>query len=89
MKNTFKKILKKKTFQVGILFLIYIVLIGSYQMIRTYHAHDSLENYSNFRGCVQLINKTDTSAVCTLSSGKYITLVQVKGRWFLDGDFGW
>ena len=89
MKSTFKKIITRKTFLIGVLLVVYVVLIGSYHIIKVRNAHDSFENYSNFRGCVQLVSKTDTSAVCKLYSGKYITLVQVKGRWFLDGDFGW
>ena len=49
-------------------------------------AHSSFKNYYNFRGCVELLEKTDTYGICKLSSGKTIKIVKFQDRWFLDGD---
>ena len=49
-------------------------------------AHSTFTNYYAFRGCVQLIEKTDTYGICKLSSGQTIKLVNISGRWYLDGD---
>lgn len=49
-------------------------------------AHSSFENYYTFRGCVSLIQKTDTEAVCELKNGTKIKMVAYDNRWFLAGD---
>ena len=49
-------------------------------------AHSSFENYYVFRGCQQLISRTDSSARCRLASGKIITLVDYQRKWYLQGD---
>ena len=89
MNITLKKIYTSKAFLVAMIVLVLLVIAGLYQVRMLRIAHSSFENYYNFRGCVQLVKKTDTSAVCRLSSGQLITLVEVDGKWFLDGDFGW
>jgi hypothetical protein len=65
-------------------FLIFCVYWINYLNI----AHSSFENYYNFRGCVALLEKTDTYGICRLPSGETIKLVKVKNKWFLDGDLG-
>ncbi len=52
-------------------------------------AHSSFEKYYTFRGCEQLLEKTDTYAKCSLKNGEIIKLVNVNDKWFLDGDLGW
>jgi hypothetical protein len=49
-------------------------------------AHSTLENYAAFRGCTALARTTDTSAACTLASGEVLTLVEINGKWYLEGD---
>ena len=50
-------------------------------------AHSTFENYYVFRGCVQLLEKTDTYGTCKTNSGQVIKIVKYNnGRWYLDGD---
>jgi hypothetical protein len=49
-------------------------------------AHSSFEKYYAFRGCAQLIERTDTYGICQTASGQTIKIVLYQGRWFLDGD---
>ena len=49
-------------------------------------AHSTFENYYAFRGCTQLIDKTDTQGHCKLADGSVIKLVLINGKWYLDGD---
>ncbi|MFZ1019792.1 MAG: hypothetical protein WAN61_02285 [Minisyncoccia bacterium] len=65
-------------------FLIFCVYWINYLNI----AHSSFENYYNFRGCVELLEKTDNYGICRLSSGQTIKLIKVNNKWFLDGDLG-
>ena len=46
----------------------------------------SFENYYKFRGCIELINKTEDYGFCKIGSGQIIKLVKYNNRWFLDGD---
>jgi flagellar biogenesis protein FliO len=64
-------------------------IFGLYWVNKLKIAHSSFENYYNFRGCVELLEKTDTYGTCKLSSGETIKLVKVENKWFLDGDLGW
>ena len=49
-------------------------------------AHSTFENYYVFRGCVQLLEKTDAYGMCKTDSGKTIKIVKYNNRWYLDGD---
>ena len=74
-----------------LLILVYLAILavvsfGLYQIHTLNVAHSSFENYYKFRGCVELLEKTDTYGTCKLASGQTIKLVQINGRWFLDGD---
>ena len=74
-----------------LLILIYVVILaivafGVYQIQMLKVAHSSFNNYYNFRGCVQLLEKTDTYGICKLSSGQIIKLVKFNNKWYLDGD---
>ncbi len=80
------------TLKNSIIFAVLILLIGVcglYWVHTLRVAHSSFDNYYKFRGCTELVEKTDTYATCKLSSGENIKLVQVGGKWFLDGDLGW
>ena len=52
-------------------------------------AHSTFDNYYAFRGCTQLISRTDTSGTCKLADGRTITIVEYQGKWYLDGDLPW
>ena len=65
------------------------LIIAVHQVITLRKAHSTFENYYAFRGCVALIDKTDTYGHCRLASGQTIKLVKYQGKWFLDGDLPW
>ena len=50
------------------------------------NAHMTFENYYNFLGCTQLIERTDTYGTCKLANDKIEKIVLYDNRWFLDGD---
>lgn len=52
-------------------------------------AHSTFDNYYAFRGCTQLISRTDTSGVCKTESGQTITIVEFNNKWYLQGDLPW
>lgn len=81
--------MNRKTFFILIL-LIVLFDVGTYSTANYFaylrEAHRTFENYYAFRGCVQLVEKTDTYATCKLTSGKIIKIVKYNNRWYLDGD---
>ena len=82
----FKKYLTPRNIiLVGILILVAGVFVV-YQIHTLRSAHSSFDNYYKFRGCVHLVEKTDTYGICKLSSGETIKLVNIGGKWYLDGD---
>lgn len=83
------KLLTKRNIGAAVFLFTGIVLLFAYQVYRLRIAHSSFENYYAFRGCVQLIEKTDTRARCALADGQEITIVKVNNKWFLEGDYGW
>jgi hypothetical protein len=70
--------------------IILIIIIGGafvgYQVYATNLAHTTFERYYAFRGCVQLVDKTDTYGDCKLADGSTIKIVLINGKWYLDGD---
>ncbi|MDR3519901.1 MAG: hypothetical protein P4L63_03400 [Candidatus Pacebacteria bacterium] len=77
--------IKNKKIIILILLIIITALgVGEFFFLRK--AHSSFENYYNFRGCVQLLEKTDTYGICKLSSGQTIKIVKYQNKWYLDGD---
>lgn len=79
---------KKTIYIATILTIIFLASCATY-LFYLKQAHSSFESYYAFRGCVQLIEKTDTYATCKLPNGNIIKLVQVDSKWYLDGDLGW
>ena len=61
-------------------------LAGAWWVYYLKVAHSTFENYYTFRGCVELLEKTDTYGTCKLNDGKVIKLVKFNEKWFLDGD---
>ena len=69
------------------LFVVALLLgLAIQQFLSLRKAHSSFENYYAFRGCVQLLEKNDTSAVCKTSAGQTIKLVKINNQWYLEGD---
>jgi hypothetical protein len=66
--------------------VVLIVIVGTYQFFNLKKAHSSFENYYIFRGCVQLLEKTDTYGTCKSSSGQTIKIVEIRNKWYLAGD---
>lgn len=49
-------------------------------------AHSTFENYYAFRGCMQLIKRTNDYGICKTDSSQTIKIVKFNNRWYLDGD---
>ena len=82
MKSSNKKIV------IAIIALVVIILVALAldQFFVLQKAHSTFDNYYVFRGCTQLISRTDTSGVCKIASGDTITIVEINGKWYLQGD---
>lgn len=77
----------KKVHKIIILILAIIILaFGIYWVSYLQKAHSTFENYYAFRGCRQLVEKTDDFGTCKLADGKIIKIVKFNGKWYLDGD---
>lgn len=81
--------MSKKITAVIIATVAIIIAFGIYQILFLRKAHSSFENYYGFRGCVQLLNKTDNYGTCRVKSGQIIKIVKFNGKWYLDGDLPW
>jgi len=69
------------------LFVVAIIIaLFINQFIFVEKAHSTFDNYYAFRGCTQLVQKTDTYGICKTDSGQIIKIVVFRGRWYLDGD---
>ena len=76
----------KKVTMIIVFFIAIFVFIIIKQVLFLQKAHSSFENYYVFRGCTELIEKTDTYGICKLSSGQTIKIVKYQNKWYLDGD---
>jgi hypothetical protein len=68
---------------------VFVVAVGALAISQFFvlqKAHSTFDNYYAFRGCTQLLSRTDTSGVCKTSSGDTITIVLINGKWYLQGD---
>ena len=70
---------------IALLFLVGCVF-GAYQVYTVHRAHTTFDRYYAFRGCAQLIDKTDTYGDCRLADGSVIKIVLNNDKWYLDGD---
>lgn len=77
---------KNKIILLVVLIILVILALAACYVIYLNNAHSTFENYYNFRGCVELVNKTDSYGFCKLASGQEIKLVKYQDKWFLDGD---
>lgn len=81
------KFLKKKSvIALIILVAMLVIILGVNQVFFLRKAHSTFENYYVFRGCKELIKKTQDYGLCKLSSGQTIKIVRYRGGWYLDGD---
>ena len=81
--------MKRKT-KLGVLIVVLLMLAAFIfsvnQIIFLRKAHSTFEDYYAFRGCTQLIEKTDNYATCQIGNGQTIKIVKYLNKWFLDGD---
>lgn len=61
-------------------------IFGIYQVIHLNKAHRTFENYYAFRGCTQLVEKTQDYGLCKTGNGQTIKIVKYQNKWYLDGD---
>lgn len=79
-----------KTKTVIIWLVVLIVVAGGALALDQYFvlqkAHSTFANYYSFRGCTQLLEQSSTYGICKTSSGDTITIVEINGKWYLQGD---
>jgi hypothetical protein len=79
--------MSKKSLTLSILaVLIIVVLFCAFWMHKLAVAHSTFDNYYAFRGCTQLIERTDAYGICKTTDGATIKIVAINGRWYLEGD---
>jgi hypothetical protein len=66
--------------------VLVVIMLGIYEGMLVDTAHSTFENYYAFRGCVQLIDRTDTMGHCRTVDGQTIKIVKFHNEWYLDGD---
>lgn len=78
--------MNEKYLKIAIPVVIVIAAFCVYQVLYLQKAHSTFENYYTFRGCVQLIEKTDDYGICKTKDGQTIKIVKYQDKWYLDGD---
>ncbi|HEX8964816.1 MAG TPA: hypothetical protein VF820_00095, partial [Patescibacteria group bacterium] len=63
---------------------VFNLLSNYFQFLR--RAHSTFENYYAFRGCMQLIKRTDTYGLCKIGDGETIKIVKFNEKWYLQND---
>ncbi len=66
--------------------IIFILAVAINQWVTLRKAHRTFENYYAFRGCAQLVEKTDNYGLCKLTSGETIKIVKFHNKWYLNND---
>ena len=77
-----KRLIIVSMFLIALIFLV----IAINQFFYVQNAHSTFDNYYAFRGCNQLVEKTDNYAYCKIPSGETIKIVKFNSWWYLDGD---
>jgi hypothetical protein len=72
-----------------VLAIVLTLVFGLSQWLYLRKAHRTFEDYYAFRGCVQLLEKTDDYGICKTNSGQTIKIVKYQNKWYLDGDLPW
>ena len=83
---TIKKICSHRFFKIIIAAVVFVVVFIVGEAMYLHYVHGSFDRYYDFRGCVELIEKTDTYGTCRLKSGSVIKIVLYDNKWYLDGD---
>jgi hypothetical protein len=78
--------LGKNKWRYLLVFLILILGFGVYQFFYLKKVHSTFENYYAFRGCIQLIEKTQDYGICKTKTNQTIKIVKFENKWYLDGD---
>jgi hypothetical protein len=65
---------------------VLLIILALYWFSKLQIAHSTFEDYYKFRGCTQLINRTESSGFCGVSSGGVIEIVKYNSKWYLNGD---
>lgn len=82
-----KDFVRHKAFLVVVILIILAsVIFVVREGIIVDRAHDAFESYYAFRGCAQLLEKTDAYGTCRTTSGDIIKIVKFRDQWYLDGD---
>jgi hypothetical protein len=76
----------KKYIRPIIILIVLFILFFGYWIYYLNWAHSTFENYYSFRGCTDLVLKTETYGLCKTKSGQTIKIVKYKNAWYLDGD---
>ncbi len=77
---------KKMVFLVAGMIVMILAIAAVYQFIAATRAHRTFENYYAFRGCVQLLEKTEAYGTCRTADGATIKIVKYDDEWYLNGD---
>ena len=77
---------KKRLWGTVLAVLLACGILFAYKVYTTNLAHTTFDRYYAFRGCVQLVDKTDTYGDCLLAGGEEIRMVFINGKWYLEGD---
>jgi hypothetical protein len=80
------KKIPKDLIKTVILIAISLAIFGTWQVLMLQNAHSTFENYYAFRGCAELLEKTDSYGLCKTKSGQTIKIVKFQNKWYLDGD---
>jgi len=83
------KFLKNKIIIIVLFIGAFIVVFGINQIFYLRKAHGTFENYYAFRGCVQLLEKTEDYGICKTNTAQIIKIVKYQDKWYLDGDLPW
>ncbi len=76
----------RTTITLIIIFVAVSFMLANNWLMLLRQAHSSFESYFAFRGCTELLEKTDHYGLCKDSSGQTIMIVTYDGKWYLDGD---
>jgi hypothetical protein len=75
-----------KKINIFLLIGIIVFTVGALWVHKLNLAHSTFERYSAFRGCTELVEKTETYGMCKTKSGAEIKMVLIDGNWYLEGD---
>ena len=77
---------RKILISAAIFLFVVFAIFGTSQVLYLRKAHSTFENYYVFRGCTQLLEKTEDYGICRTDNNQEIKIVKFQGKWYLDGD---